>query len=65
LGFAVGILGLAALVQGIIDLKQMSKGAMDPSGRTLTITGMILGTIGFLLNIGLLVAMWVFHVSLF
>jgi hypothetical protein len=65
LGFAVGILGLAALVQGIIDLKQMSKGAMDPSGRALTITGMILGAIGFLLNIGLLVAMWVFHISLF
>jgi hypothetical protein len=65
LGFAVGIIGLAAMIQGILDLVKMSKGEMDPSGRTLTIIGMILGAIGFVLNMGLLIAMIVFHVSPF
>jgi hypothetical protein len=65
LGFAIGLLGLAAIIQGIIDLNRMSKGEMDPSGRALTVTGTTLGGIGFLLNAGLLVAMWLFHVSPF
>ena len=50
LGFAVGIIGLAAMIQGILDLVKMSKGEMNPSGRTLTIIGMILGAIGFVLK---------------
>jgi hypothetical protein len=65
LGFAVGLIGLAAVIQGIVDLGKMSKGEMDPSGRILTIAGMTIGAIGFLLNAGVLIAMWVFHFSPF
>jgi hypothetical protein len=65
LGFAVGLIGLAAVIQGIIDLNKMSKGGMDASGWALTVIGAILGGIGFLLNISLLVAMWAFHISPF
>jgi hypothetical protein len=65
LGFAVGLIGLAAVIQGIIDLNKMSNGEMDASGRALTVIGAILGGIGFLLNISLLVAMWAFHISPF
>jgi hypothetical protein len=51
LGFFLGLLGLAALGQGITDLIKMNKGQMDPSGRTLTLVGTILGGLGFLLNL--------------
>jgi hypothetical protein len=44
---------------------EMSKGEMEPSGRTLTIIGMILGAVGFILNVGLIVTMLVLHISLF
>jgi hypothetical protein len=64
-GFAVGIVGLAALIQGIFDLHRMSKGEMDPTGRALTIIGMILGGLGFLLNVGLIVTILVLHISPF
>jgi hypothetical protein len=64
-GFAAGIVRLAALIQGIFDLHRMSKGEMDPAGRTLTIIGMILGGLGFLLNVGLIVTILVLHISLF
>jgi hypothetical protein len=64
-GFVVGIVGLAALIQGIFDLRKMSSGEMDPSGRTLTIIGIILGAIGFILNVGLIVTMLVLHISPF
>jgi hypothetical protein len=46
-----------------IHLRKMSKREMDPSGRTLI--GMILGAIGFILNVGLIVTMLVLHISLF
>jgi hypothetical protein len=55
LGFFVGIFGLVALVQGIIDLTKMSRGKMDRSGELLTWIGLILGTIGFLINLLLIV----------
>jgi hypothetical protein len=55
LGFLFGILGLAALVQGIADLTKMSRGKMDRSGELLTWIGLILGTIGFLINVMLIV----------
>jgi hypothetical protein len=51
LGFVVGIFGLAALIQGIADLTKMSRGKMDRSGELLTWIGLILGTIGFLINL--------------
>ena len=51
LGFLIGILGLAAFVQGIVDLRKMSRGQMDRSGELLTWIGMILGIIGFLINV--------------
>jgi hypothetical protein len=56
LGFFLGILGLAALVQGIADLNKMSRGQMDRSGELLTWVGTILGTIGFLVNLLLIIA---------
>jgi hypothetical protein len=51
LGFIFGIFGLAALIQGIVDLTKMSRGKMDRSGELLTWIGLILGTIGFLINL--------------
>lgn len=55
LGFFFGILGLAALVQGIIDLTKMSRGKMNRSGELLTWIGLILGAIGFLVNLLLII----------
>jgi hypothetical protein len=55
LGLVIGIFGLAALGQGISNLREMSAGKMDPSGRSMTLAGTIVGGIGFALNvIGLL-----------
>jgi hypothetical protein len=51
LGFFFGIFGLAALIQGMVDLIKMSRGKMDRSGELLTCIGLILGTIGFLVNL--------------
>ena len=59
LGFLFGILGLAALIQGILDLGKMSKGEMDSSGRVLTTIGMVLGGVGFVLNLLLLIGLFV------
>jgi len=55
LGFFFGIFGLAALIQGIVDLTKMSRGKMDRSGELLTWIGVILGTIGFLVNLFLII----------
>ena len=55
LGFFFGIFGLAAIVQGIVDLTKMSRGKMDRSGELLTWIGLILGTIGFLVNLILII----------
>lgn len=50
-------LGIAAWVMGSGDLKQMDSGAMDPSGRSLTNAGRILGMIAtILLGIGIVIA---------
>lgn len=51
LGFLVGLLGLAALGQGIYDIRKMNRGEMDASGKTMTLAGAILGGIGFVLNL--------------
>jgi hypothetical protein len=49
-------LGIAAWVMGNGDLKQMDSGAMDPSGRSLTNAGRILGMVAtILLGIGILI----------
>jgi hypothetical protein len=60
-GFFIGLLGLAALIQGMIDLFKMSKGEVDRSGKALTVIGTILGGLGFSLNLGLLIAWFAFH----
>jgi hypothetical protein len=60
-GFFIGLLGLAAVIQGVIDLLKMSKGEVDPSGRTLTLVGAVLGGIGFSLNLGLLIAWFAYQ----
>ena len=57
----MGILGLAALIQGIGDLKKMSRGEMDESGKTLTIVGTFLGAVGFLINLALLIGLFISH----
>jgi hypothetical protein len=61
LGFLFGILGLAALIQGMLDLGKMSKGEMDPSGRVPTIVGMVLGGVGFVLNVVLLIGLFILY----
>lgn len=50
----VGILlcqfiSIAAFIMAIIDLGKMSKGTMDPSGRGLTIAGLVISSISLLL----------------
>jgi hypothetical protein len=46
--------GIVAWVMGTTDLREMSEGRMDPSGRGLTEAGRILGMINVLLSIGAL-----------
>jgi hypothetical protein len=45
LGLGALPLGIAAWVLGAADLKKMDLGSMDPSGRSLTRTGMVLGIV--------------------
>jgi hypothetical protein len=51
LSFLIGLLGVAVIGQGILDLGKMSRNRMDPSGRTLTIVSMFLGSLGLLVNV--------------
>ena len=46
-----GPLGIAAWIMGNTDLKQMTAGTMDPSGRGITNGGRICGIIGTVLMI--------------
>jgi hypothetical protein len=58
-------LGIAAWVMGNGDLKQMDSGAMDPSGRSLTNAGRILGMIAtILLGLGILIAIAAFALGI-
>jgi hypothetical protein len=50
LGLCCGICGLVAFIIGILDIGKMNKGQMDPSGKGMTMAGMIIGIIGFVLN---------------
>ena len=43
------VLGIAAWIMGSNDLREMDTGAMDPSGRSLTSAGRILGIIATVL----------------
>jgi hypothetical protein len=49
LGFCCGLLGVFAWVMGRTDLREMSEGNMDPSGRGTTQAGYVLGIITTLL----------------
>jgi|GEM_PF-5072741 len=49
-GLIIGLLGLAAAIQGFVDLKKMDRGEMDSSGKGMTLAGAIIGGIGFVLN---------------
>ena len=51
LGLCCGFAGLAAFIVGIIDIGKMNKGKMDPSGKGLTMAGMIIGLVTFVLGI--------------
>ncbi len=58
------ICGIIAWVMGNNDLKQMTAGTMDPSGRGLTKAGKICGIVGIVLQIVWLV-LWLLGVSFF
>ena len=51
-----GPLGIAALIMGSADLKEMDAGAMDPAGRGSTNGGKICGIIGLVLWVILIIA---------
>ena len=58
-------LGIAAWVISNGDLKQMDSGAMDPSDRSLTNAGRILGMIAtILLGLGILIAIAAFALGI-
>jgi ribosomal protein S27E len=44
-------LGIAAWIRGVIDLGEMRRGEMDPSGQSLTQVGMILGIVATALGV--------------
>ena len=46
-----GFLGIPAWIMGNADLKEMDAGLMDPSGRSATNAGRIIGMIGVILTI--------------
>jgi uncharacterized protein DUF4190 len=50
LGLCCGICGLIAFILGLVDIGKMNKGEMDPSGKGMTMAGLIIGIIGFVLN---------------
>ena len=58
------ICGIVAWVMGNNDLRQMTAGTMDPSGRGLTKAGKICGIVGIVLQIVWLV-LWLLGVGFF
>ncbi len=54
--------GILAPILGFSDLSKINKGEMDPEGRPLAITGIILGIIGTLIMIGMVV-LWIAAIS--
>lgn len=55
------IIGIIAWVMGSADLKEMDRGAMDPSGRGLTQAGRICGIVSTVIGIALFLVgvLWV------
>ncbi len=50
------LLGIAPLIMGNADLKEMDAGSMDPEGRQLTQVGRILGIVALvLMGVGLII----------
>ncbi len=60
LGLTVcGLLGLPAAFMGLTDLREMNAGRMDPSGKGLTIAGMVMGWVCVgLFALGVLIALF-------
>jgi hypothetical protein len=54
--FLCDIACIAAVVMAIIDLSKMAKGTMDPSGRALTIAGLVIAAIRL--------SFWIFVIGL-
>jgi len=54
--FICGFLTIAAFVMAIIDLNKMNKGTMDPSGKGLTIAGLVIASIGLALTALIIIA---------
>jgi len=55
--FFCAIIGLIAIVLGATDLQKMAQGRMDPSGRGLTIAGLVMGSIQMLMLLFYIVIM--------
>jgi len=53
--FCCEVIAIVAIVMAIIDLQKMSAGTMDPSGRGLTIAGLVCACIKLLLSLGYIV----------
>lgn len=51
LGIVMSVPGIFAWVMGTKDLKKMSLGSMDPSGRSLTQVGLVFGIVGVILGV--------------
>lgn len=45
--------GITAVVMGAVDLQEMGKGRMDPSGRANTVAGIVCGSVGCLMALGI------------
>jgi hypothetical protein len=54
--FVCGILTIAALIMAIVDLNKMSTGQMDPSGRGMTIAGLVIAILALLVFFGFMFA---------
>lgn len=54
--FICGFLTIAAFIMAIIDLNKMNKGTMDPSGKGLTIAGLVISSIGLAVTVLIILA---------
>jgi hypothetical protein len=52
--FVCAVVGIAAIFMAIIDLNKMSSGKMDPGGRGLTIAGLVIASLQWLMLAGFL-----------
>ena len=51
----IGIVGLMALGQGLDHLQRIKRGEMDSEGKGMIVFGMVLGVMGFVVNLSLII----------